>query len=186
MAIGFWSRFIVYGERWIRNAAVLAVLAVAVGCAGRQHVVVMETTGYCNCSQCCGWERGTFDFWNKYVATGKSKGKPYTGLTSSGTYPHIPHPGFFSWDTVKKPWMIPIRIVFFPWLFLARDGTLAADTAYYPFGTRMYVPGYGWGVVEDRGSAIKGPSRIDLYHFTHGGAKAWGRRKVEVVVEDNK
>ena len=38
----------------------------------------------------------------------------------------------------------------------AKTGTIAADTSIYPFGTIMYVPGYGYGRVEDVGSAIKG------------------------------
>ena len=79
--------------------------------------------------------------------------------------------------------MIPVRIVFFPWLLLPQDGTIAADTAYYPFGTRMYVPGYGWGVVQDRGGAIKGPNRIDLFYPSHGRALEWGRQEVEVTIE---
>ncbi|MEZ4568257.1 MAG: 3D domain-containing protein [Desulfobacterales bacterium] len=58
--------------------------------------------------------------------------------------------------------MVPFRIIF-PWLWFSRDGTIAADTRYYTFGTRLYVPGYGYGVVEDRGSAIKGPTRLDLF-----------------------
>src|SRR5690606_7888273 len=29
----------------------------------------------------------------------------------------------------------------------ATEGTIAADTAYYPFGTIMHVPGYGYGRV---------------------------------------
>ncbi|MBW1671032.1 MAG: 3D domain-containing protein [Deltaproteobacteria bacterium] len=49
---------------------------------------------------------------------------------------------------------------FFPRFLMPRDGTIAADTRYYVFGVRMYIPDYGWGVVEDRGSAIKGPDRI--------------------------
>lgn len=169
----------------MKQAFITAILLLIImsGCAGKDRIVVMETTGYCGCGQCCGWERGTFDFWNKYVSTGKSKGQPYSGLTASGTRPHIPHPGLFSWDSLKKPWMIPIRVLFFPWLLLPSDGTVAADTEYYPFGTRMFIPGYGWGVVEDRGGAIKGPLRIDLYHYTHRGANAWGRRKAEVIVE---
>jgi 3D (Asp-Asp-Asp) domain-containing protein len=79
--------------------------------------------------------------------------------------------------------MIPIRIILFPWLFLPEDGTIAADTRCYPFGTRMYVPGYGWGVVEDRGSAIKGPNRVDLYFDDYDDAMNWGRRKAWVRIE---
>jgi 3D (Asp-Asp-Asp) domain-containing protein len=86
-------------------------------------------------------------------------------------------------DSIERPWMIPMRLVLFPWYFLPRDGTVAADTRYYPFGTRMYVPGYGWGRVEDRGGAIKGPDRIDLYFSSHQEALRWGRRKVRVTIE---
>jgi 3D (Asp-Asp-Asp) domain-containing protein len=64
----------------------------------------------------------------------------------------------------------------------ARLGTIAADTAHYPFGTVMHIPGYGYGRVEDRGSAIKGPHRIDLYFKDHKDAVKWGRRSDEVTV----
>lgn len=65
---------------------------------------------------------------------------------------------------------------------MARPGTIAADTRYYPMGTLMYVPGYGYGVVEDTGGDIKGRHRIDLFSPTHPEAKAWGRQKLEVIV----
>lgn len=157
-------------------------LVVITGCAGSKRVMVIETTAYCGCGKCCSWERGTFDFWNKYISEGAYKGKPYSGLTASGTKPKVPHPGLFSLNSLTHPWMIPIRILFFPWLLLPQDGTLAADTKYYPFGTRMYIPGYGKGVVEDRGGAIKGPKRLDLYHWSHRGAMKWGRKKVPVTI----
>ncbi|MBW1828823.1 MAG: hypothetical protein JRI74_05330, partial [Deltaproteobacteria bacterium] len=56
------------------------------GCAGKQLVRHMDTTGYCGCGKCCGWERGNWkylklDFWNRYVSYGKRKGKIYTGRT---------------------------------------------------------------------------------------------------------
>jgi hypothetical protein len=158
------------------------------GCGGGHSVRTMEVTAYCGCGECCGWERGSWkylklDFWNRYVSTGPAKGQKYTGRTAGGTRPHEPRPGFFSLDTIVHPWMIPVRIVFFPWLFFPRDGTIAADTASYSFGTRMHVPGYGWGVVEDRGSAIKGPQRLDLYFDAHSDALAWGRQTVPVRIE---
>lgn len=161
---------------------VLFLVTLMAGCAARGRVVIMETTSYCNCRQCCDWERGFPDLWNKYVSAGSSKGKSYSGLTASGTKPRTPHPGLFSWDSLVHPWMIPIRIVFFPWLLLPQDGTLAADTKYYPFGTRMHIPGYGYGVVADRGGAIKGPRRLDLYQWSHSSAIAWGRRKKSVTI----
>lgn len=158
------------------------------GCAKTKIPTVIETTAYCNCSKCCSWERGSWrwlklDFWNRYVSAGAGKGRPYSGLTANGTSPREPEPGLFSKDSLYRPWMIPVRIVFFPWLFLPHDGTIAADTAYYPFGTRMYIPGYGWGTVEDRGGAIKGATRIDLYFSSHQEALNWGRKKVRVTVE---
>lgn len=63
----------------------------------------------------------------------------------------------------------------------ARKGTIAADTSRYPFGTVMYVPGYGYGRVEDRGGKITGDS-IDLFFPNHGSALDWGRRKLRVKV----
>ena len=63
----------------------------------------------------------------------------------------------------------------------ARPGTIAADTRHYPFGTIMYVPGYGYGEVADRGGAIKG-QKIDLYFNTHQEALEWGRQHKQVKV----
>lgn len=156
------------------------------GCANRQARII-ETTAYCGCGQCCSWERGSWaffklDFWNRYVSKGSAAGRTYTGLTASGTEPSEPVPGLFSQDSFQRPWLIPVRVVF-PWLWLRQDGTIAADTEYYPFGTRMHVPGYGWGMVLDRGSAIKGQDRIDLYFDSHQEALAWGRRKLRVEIQ---
>ncbi|HPS00741.1 MAG TPA: 3D domain-containing protein [Candidatus Sumerlaeota bacterium] len=142
----------------------------------------METTAYCPCGECNGYERGFPDFWNKYTTSG---GQLVTADTASGEDFQVYHPGFFSTDSLVHPWMLPVRLVFFPWLFLPQDGTLAADTAYYPFGTRMYVPGYGWGVVQDRGRAIKGPNRLDLLMSSHGECNDWGRQRVRVEIEPN-
>ncbi len=64
----------------------------------------------------------------------------------------------------------------------AKPGTLAADTRYYPMGTVFYIPGYGYGVVEDRGGDIKGRGRLDLYFKKHNQALKWGRKKLQVVV----
>lgn len=63
----------------------------------------------------------------------------------------------------------------------AKPGTIAADTSVFPFGTRMKVPGYGWGTVEDRGGAIKG-GKIDLFFKTHKQALEWGRQTITVEV----
>ena len=62
-----------------------------------------------------------------------------------------------------------------------RPGTIAADTSLFPFGTIMYVPGYGYGVVEDRGGAIRG-HKLDLYFRRHDQALEWGRQHLDVKV----
>ena len=62
-----------------------------------------------------------------------------------------------------------------------RKGTIAADTTKYPFGTKMYVPGYGWGEVHDIGSAIKG-NHIDIFFRSHKAAMKWGRKVLVVTV----
>ena len=67
----------------------------------------------------------------------------------------------------------------------AGKGTFAADTRYYPYGTEMKIPGYGKGVVEDIGSAIKGPHRLDVYFSTRKRALKWGRQKLTVKIRQD-
>lgn len=63
----------------------------------------------------------------------------------------------------------------------AKYGTVAADTGRLPFGTIVYVPGYGYGQVEDRGGAIQG-NKLDLWFPSHEQALQWGRRTMKVKV----
>ncbi|MCO5598227.1 hypothetical protein L7F22_052319 [Adiantum nelumboides] len=109
------------------------------------------------------------------------EGSPYYGVTTSGTYPVQARPPIFSKLSLRHYGKLLSRLLL-PWKLLPRHGSIAADTIFYPFGTRMFVPGYGWGVVEDTGSAIKGPKRIDVYHKSHKDALVWGRQKVTVLV----
>jgi len=86
-------------------------------------------------------------------STGKRPGHPLYGITYSG---------------------VKVR----------RDqvSTIAADTRIFPIGTLLYIPGYGYGVVADTGSAIKG-KRIDLYFETIKQVyEQWGKRTVHVEV----
>ncbi|WP_054023523.1 3D domain-containing protein [Bacillus sp. FJAT-28004] len=86
-------------------------------------------------------------------STGKRPGHPQYGITYSG---------------------VKVR----------RDqvSTIAADTKLFPIGTLLYIPGYGYGVVADTGSAIKG-KRIDLYFETIKQVyEQWGKRTVHVEV----
>ena len=173
-------------KRFLLSVFALALLLGGVGCA-RHEVRVMEATGYCGCKECCDWQRGSWrylklNFWDRYVSDGKNKGKGYSGRTASCTMPQEVSDGLFTMDSVKKPWKIPFRLLL-PWLWFSEDGTIAADTKYYRFGTRMYIPGYGWGKVTDRGGAIKGPNRLDLYFSSHKTALRWGRKKVKVQIE---
>ena len=64
---------------------------------------------------------------------------------------------------------------------VGRQGVIAADTRYFPFGTVMHVPGYGYGVVHDTGSAIKG-RHIDLFFTSHEDASIWGNQHLLVEV----
>jgi len=64
----------------------------------------------------------------------------------------------------------------------AHSGTIAADTAVLPMGTPVYVPGYGYGVVEDTGGAIRG-RRLDLFFYTHEEALCWGVKRLTVRVQ---
>jgi 3D (Asp-Asp-Asp) domain-containing protein len=64
----------------------------------------------------------------------------------------------------------------------AKKGTIAADISRYPYGTKMYVPGYGWGEVHDTGSAIKG-DHIDLFFPDEKDAKKWGNKYLDVIIQ---
>lgn len=63
----------------------------------------------------------------------------------------------------------------------AEKGIIAADLRRYPYGTRMHVPGYGWGEVHDKGSAIKG-DHIDVFFASEKESKAWGRKYLDVII----
>jgi 3D (Asp-Asp-Asp) domain-containing protein len=86
-------------------------------------------------------------------STGKSKGHPEYGITYSGV-------------KVKRD------------LF----STVAADLNVFPIGTILFVPGYGYGVVADKGGAIKG-NELDLYYETVEDVyNKWGKKQVDVYV----
>lgn len=86
-------------------------------------------------------------------STGKNPGHPEFGITYSG---------------VK----------------VTRDlfSTVAADLNVFPIGTILFIPGYGYGVVADKGGAIKG-NDIDLYYETVEDVyNSWGKKTLEVYV----
>ncbi|WP_071393689.1 3D domain-containing protein [Bacillus tuaregi] len=105
--------------------------------------------------------------WSKYpikkvVATG------YTaGYESTGKDPNHPEYGItYSGVMVKRD------------LF----STVAADLDIFPIGTILFIPGYGYGVVADKGGAIKG-NRVDLYYETVDDVyNNWGKKEIDVYV----
>jgi 3D (Asp-Asp-Asp) domain-containing protein len=105
--------------------------------------------------------------WSNYqkvqvVATGYTAGKESTGKTES-------HPQYgITYSGVK----------------VKRDlySTIAADLRKFPIGTILFIPDYGYGVVADKGGAIKG-NKIDLYYETVKDVyNEWGKRTVNVYV----
>lgn len=63
-------------------------------------------------------------------------------------------------------------------------GTCAVDPSVIPYGTKLYVTGYGTAIATDCGSAVKG-NVVDLYMHNNAEALRWGRRFVTVYVLDN-
>ncbi|MFZ7944026.1 MULTISPECIES: 3D domain-containing protein [Bacillaceae] len=91
-----------------------------------------------------------------FESTGKRQGHPEYGITYSGV-------------KVKRD------------LF----STIAADLTVFPIGTVLFIPGYGYGVVADKGGAIKG-NELDLYYETVEDVyKHWGKKQVDVYVVQN-
>lgn len=88
-----------------------------------------------------------------YESTGKSPGNPEFGITYSGV-------------KVKRD------------LY----STIAADLNVFPLGTVLFIPGYGYGVVADKGGAIKG-NKLDLYYETVEDVyNNWGKRTLDVYI----
>lgn len=56
---------------------------------------------------------------------------------------------------------------------LLTKGMVAVDRRYIPFGTRMYIPGYGFAVAEDTGGGVRGRF-IDLGYDDHNYV-GWSR-----------
>lgn len=84
-------------------------------------------------------------------STGKEPGHPEYGVTYSGV-------------KVRRDYV----------------STIAADLKQFPIGSILYIPGYGYGIVADIGSAIKG-KKIDLYFDTTQQVyDQWGKKNVDV------
>lgn len=86
--------------------------------------------------------------------TGKSPGDSGFGITASGT---VARRNSNSYSSV------------------------AVDPRVIPLGTRLYIEGYGYGIAEDTGGAIKG-NKIDLFFNSGSEVDNWGARWVNVYV----
>ncbi|MCQ2559533.1 MAG: 3D domain-containing protein, partial [Clostridia bacterium] len=60
-------------------------------------------------------------------------------------------------------------------------GIVAVDTSVIPFGTKLYIEGYGIAIAADRGGAIKG-NRVDLFMESYNEAIHWGIKNVKAYV----
>lgn len=91
----------------------------------------------------------------------------YAGVESTGKEPGHPEYGItYSGVKVKRDTV----------------STIAADLDLFPLGTILWIPDYGFGIVADIGSAIKGHV-IDLYFQTKDAVfEEWGKRTLKVYV----
>jgi len=64
----------------------------------------------------------------------------------------------------------------------ARHGIMAVDPSVIPMRSAAYIPGYGYAIAADTGSAIRG-RKIDLFFNSHQEAKKWGRRVVRIIIK---
>ncbi len=62
-----------------------------------------------------------------------------------------------------------------------RVGVIAVDPNIIPYGSKIYVPGYGWGTALDTGGSIKG-NTIDIWMPTYGQCMQWGVRNLTIKV----
>ena len=62
-----------------------------------------------------------------------------------------------------------------------RVGVIAVDPNVIPYGSKIYVPGYGWGTALDTGGAIKG-NTIDIWMPTYNQCIQWGVRYLTIKV----
>lgn len=63
-----------------------------------------------------------------------------------------------------------------------REGrTIAVDPKVIPFGSTVYIEGYGYYIAEDTGSAIKG-NRIDIFMLDYNKAISLGKPYANVTI----
>jgi len=116
----------------------------------------------------------------RYWAETNLKGLRYAGTTATGAIPRQARPAITRTNPFDDPVSFLARLCTFRWGPVL--GSVAADTSCYPLGTRVHVEGWGWGVVEDRGGAIRGDDRVDVYMHSRRRALEFGRKRVTLTV----
>lgn len=59
--------------------------------------------------------------------------------------------------------------------------TIAVDPSVFPYGTKLFIEGYGFAIAADCGTGIIG-NKIDVYFNTYSEACRWGSKYVKVYV----
>jgi len=64
-------------------------------------------------------------------------------------------------------------------------GIVAVDPRKIPYGTEMHIPGYGYAIAEDTGSALREYNgiQIDVVMNSYEEAIQWGVKYVDVTLE---
>lgn len=68
---------------------------------------------------------------------------------------------------------------------VAQRGVVAVDTSVIPFGTELYIEGYGYAIAGDTGGAIKG-NKIDVFLDSYAEAIKYGVKNVDVYILGDK
>lgn len=89
-----------------------------------------------------------------FKSTGKRPGDPGFGRTATGTKARRDVNGY---------------------------STVAIDPRVIPYGTKLYIEGYGYAIAEDTGGAIKG-NKIDVFFNSNAECMQWGVRYVTVHI----
>lgn len=63
--------------------------------------------------------------------------------------------------------------------------TIAVDPNVIPYGSKVYIDGYGMYIAEDCGGAIK-ENRIDIYFENHEDALDFGKKELKVIILEGK
>lgn len=65
--------------------------------------------------------------------------------------------------------------------YYIKRGIVAVNPDFIPYGTKMNIPGYGYGVAGDTGSRVRRYNNaIEVFFNTHREARQWGVKWLEI------